>query len=310
MATCRHTFPDGNTFDLSGLHRPRGQRDWYADDRNGNMYYFNICGDANDVPEACVMLNKAVRSPVFQVTNQSDCFWLGQVKSMEWELIDDSEPAAGVELYYFDGEQCSGGIARDVRIQLFCDPDAGVGKPLDYYVLEEDCHYSVTWPSKYGCPAASGGLFGSGSGSWLTWLVFLFGAYVALGCTYNVMYQGAQFGPEAMPNADMWRELPGLIGDGLSYTKARFEEVSNRNKTSYERVDGLYRARSSQADIAGHRKFTRVLTDTGGCIARMGRTWEPKRETARGQEEEVGLRIPTSLQGEGLLGEHHPAHKV
>jgi len=73
---------------------------------------------------------------------------------------------------------------------------------------------------------------------------------------------------------------------------------------------GCDRARSSQADIAGHRKFTRVLTDTGGCIARMGRTWEPKRETARGQEEEVGLRIPTSLQGEGLLGEHHPAHKV
>jgi hypothetical protein len=33
---------------------------------------------------------------------------------------------------------------------------AGVGKPLDYYVLEEDCHYSITWPSKYGCPASSG----------------------------------------------------------------------------------------------------------------------------------------------------------
>eukprot|EP00961_Rhodomonas_salina_P024425 328956-Rhodomonas_salina.1 len=27
---------------------PAWQRDWYADDRNGNMYYFNMCGDAND----------------------------------------------------------------------------------------------------------------------------------------------------------------------------------------------------------------------------------------------------------------------
>jgi hypothetical protein len=27
---------------------------------------------------------------------------------MEWELIDETEPAAGVELYYFDGEQCAG----------------------------------------------------------------------------------------------------------------------------------------------------------------------------------------------------------
>lgn len=24
MANCRHTFPSGNTFDLTGLHRPRG----------------------------------------------------------------------------------------------------------------------------------------------------------------------------------------------------------------------------------------------------------------------------------------------
>jgi hypothetical protein len=29
-----------------------------------------------------------------------------------------------VELYYFDGEQCPGGAARDVRVQFFCDPGA------------------------------------------------------------------------------------------------------------------------------------------------------------------------------------------
>ena len=29
------------------------------------------------------------------------------------------------------------GLSVHSRIQLFCDPDAGVGKPLDYYVLEE-----------------------------------------------------------------------------------------------------------------------------------------------------------------------------
>lgn len=239
MANCRHTFPSGNTFDLTGLHRPRGQRDWYADDRNGNMYYFNMCGDANDVPEACVVLQKAVQAPVFQVTNQSDCFWLGQLRSMEWELIDDSEPNAGVELYYFDGEQCSGGIARDIRIQLFCDPDAGVGKPLDYYVLEEDCHYSITWPSKYGCPVSSGGMFGSGIGGWLWFFVFGFAVYAALGCSYNIAYNRQHFGIEAMPHLEFWKELPGLVMDGIMYSKAKLEEVMNRGKTSYERVDGL-----------------------------------------------------------------------
>eukprot|EP00961_Rhodomonas_salina_P222474 3008507-Rhodomonas_salina.2 len=163
---------------------------------------------------------------------------------------------SGVELYYFDGEQCSGGIARDIRIQLFCDPDAGghprllflvrhqtltqslslpgVGKPLDYYVLEEDCHYSITWPSKYGCPVSSGGMFGSGIGGWLWFFVFGFAVYAALGCSYNIAYNRQHFGIEvafpfsyacaavrcavlnpslgrsqAMPHLEFWKELPG-----------------------------------------------------------------------------------------------------
>ena len=40
-----------------------------------------------------------------QVTKAGECFWLGTLAGMEWELIDDAEPTAGVELYYFDGEQ-------------------------------------------------------------------------------------------------------------------------------------------------------------------------------------------------------------
>ena len=67
----------------------------YADDRNGNMYYFNVCGDASQVPAACVSLEKAVQAPAYQVTSTDDCFWLGKLRSSEWELIDESEPAAG-----------------------------------------------------------------------------------------------------------------------------------------------------------------------------------------------------------------------
>jgi hypothetical protein len=82
------------------------------------MYYFNVCGDANKVPEACVAVEKAVQSPAYQISHDSNCFWLGKLRSSEWELIDENEPAAGIELYYFDGEQCANGIARDFRIQV------------------------------------------------------------------------------------------------------------------------------------------------------------------------------------------------
>ena len=72
------------------------------------MYYFNICADANDVPESCQELEKAVQAPVYQVSNQSDCFWLGQLRSMEWELIDENEPAA-VRLS-FANPSCRGAV--------------------------------------------------------------------------------------------------------------------------------------------------------------------------------------------------------
>ncbi len=65
-APCDHTFPDGTYFNLCPLQKPVDQKDWIADDRNGNLYYFNVAADANEVPEACMSLAKAVRyGPVF-----------------------------------------------------------------------------------------------------------------------------------------------------------------------------------------------------------------------------------------------------
>ena len=158
---------------------------------------------------------------------------------MEWELIDETEPAAGVELYYFDGEQCAGGVARDVRVQLFCDPDAGVGKPLDYYVLEEDCHYSITWPSKYGCPVGGAGAFlGISFGSFWTWVMLAALVYVGVGMAQNVS-QGAAVGVEALPHKDFWMHVTTVAVEGLSLAREKIGEVLGRRKAAYERVDGV-----------------------------------------------------------------------
>lgn len=224
VSDCSHTFAGGQTFDLSGLRRPQGESDWYADDRNGNMYYFNVCGDANQVPAACVSLEKAVQAPAYQVTSTDDCFWLGKLRSSEWELIDESEPAAGLELYYFDGEQCSNGISRDFRIQLFCDPDAGVGKPLDYFVLEEDCHYSVTWPSKYGCPVSAGWWPRGNAAALLTYASTGLVVYLMAGLAYNVRQKGMEMGPEALPHASMWMSL----ASGMAALLVGIKEAAER----------------------------------------------------------------------------------
>lgn len=240
VSSCQHTFPDGQAFDLSPLMRPPRERDWYADDRAGNMYYFNVCSDANEVPAACVAMNKAIQAPAYEVSRDGQCQWLGQLKSMEWAYIDESEPAAGVEVYYFDGEQCPGGIARDIRIQFFCDPGAGMGRPLDYYVLEEQCHYSVTWPSQYGCPA-EGATFLFGLKPWTFVWLFVLGVsvYVGGGCAMNVAQTGCEIGPDAMPHAAMWMNVLELAREGVEFTREKVGALLGRRKSSYERVDGV-----------------------------------------------------------------------
>ncbi len=40
-----------------------------------------------------------------------------------------------------------------------------------------------------------------------------------------------------MPNAEFWRELPGLVADGFAYSKNKVDEVMSRGQTSYQRVD-------------------------------------------------------------------------
>ena len=236
VTDCRYTFAGGQTFELSALSKTSGEIDWSADDRNGNMYYFNVCSDANQVPAACVSVEKAVQAPAYQVSRDNDCFWLGKLQSEQWELIDESEPAAGIELYYFDGEQCSNGMSRDFRIQLFCDPDAGVGKPLDYFVLEEDCHYSVTWPSKYGCPVGNG-VFAAGSFAWISYALLALAVYLSAGLAYNVTRKGMAFDPEAIPHVEVWRSLFATLLGLLVAAKTAVQELASRRGATHQPID-------------------------------------------------------------------------
>jgi hypothetical protein len=139
---------------------------------------------------------------------------------MEWGLINEARPHDGVELYYFDGEPCEGGLTRDVIIKFLCDPLAGAGQPEDYHVLENECHYSVNWPTAYACPASSSkrawGIIQMG--------FFILVVYTVVGCAFNVIKYGARVGLEAMPHSEFWRDLPNLVREGVTFSvnKVRF----------------------------------------------------------------------------------------
>ncbi len=103
VMNCDHTFDDGTTFDLRPLTRTAGRPDYAGRDKFGNMYYMNICSvssllivsksltaflmdrdvyimclthrvrqtqNVQEIPKECRALQKAVRSPVYQVPLQ------------------------------------------------------------------------------------------------------------------------------------------------------------------------------------------------------------------------------------------------
>lgn len=67
VMNCDHTFPDGTTYDLSAMTRTAGRPDYVGRDKVGNMYYMNVCGDVQEIPKECRALQKAIRSPAYQV---------------------------------------------------------------------------------------------------------------------------------------------------------------------------------------------------------------------------------------------------
>jgi hypothetical protein len=148
-----------------------------------------VCRFGKDRPCPCLPGNTASTTlclclvDALQVTQGNDCYWLGQLKGMEWGLINEAKPSDGVELYYFDGEPCAGGLTRDVIIKFLCDPLAGAGAPEAYHVLENECHYSVNWPTSYACPTSSA------KRSWgiIQMGVFIFVVYTVAGCAFNVV---------------------------------------------------------------------------------------------------------------------------
>merc|ERR1711968_226235 len=231
--------------------RTNGEPSFETHDKHGNRYYLNVCDNVFQVPPECEVLANAVESPAYQVTNDSRCFYLGEIgtagstETTFWQLIDEQDPELGVELYYRDGAECSPNVYRQIRYQFFCDPD--VDEDLDKFDIIEfkgTCRYSAIWPTKYACPTKTGGWGGGGSstfGSTFCVVFFLLcGLYIGGGMAFNVTQRGMKMGLESFPHIELWRQLPDLVLDGIKFTKAKALAATGRAGAaeSYEKVDG------------------------------------------------------------------------
>jgi hypothetical protein len=221
---------DGHSFDLSPLGKTEIST---TTDENGDhfTYRLKICGE---VAESCpgddpghVTRGTAVQS------GPGTCEILSVWNSdVQWELLDSSNPGTGgIKLTLSNGDPCDG-VPRTLVINIACDESQAVPAPGTWTTYNQNvpgaCTYNMHIKSNTGCAVAGGGGMGLATAFCLAVLVTTI-VYCAGGMVYRHQTYGAAWGSqESVPHLDFWRELPGLVADGVAWTRARATGLAGR----------------------------------------------------------------------------------
>ena len=100
----------------------------------------------------------------------------------------------------------------------------------------------IEFESRYACPVGSGSGFGW---RWIFTMLFFAALYVGGGSYYNHRTEGKVLGTvEAIPHVEYWKEVPGLVTDGLAYSythgKAAYEASYTQGRGAYETIKEKY----------------------------------------------------------------------
>lgn len=94
------------------------------------------------------------------------------------------------------------------------------------------CEYTIVFLSKYGCPLSSGM-----SKGWTIILVLLVGTLVYLTVGIGIKrYKFGLTGMEAVPNIEFWRDLPGLVRDGIVFSTNTGKDIMDKLMNKYSKV--------------------------------------------------------------------------
>jgi len=156
-----------------------------------------------------------------------------------WSLIDNGAPGQGVQLTFTNGDNVLFNKQTTV-IKMTCDPavEPSATTFLDVQTSNGSPRtFTITFPSKYGCPSSgggSGGKKGGLSGGWVFIIILLVTSfvYVVGGCVYKRRVQGTT-GRESCPNVAFWMAIPGLVKDGCRFT---WSKIRGTNAQGYDNV--------------------------------------------------------------------------
>eukprot|EP00026_Physarum_polycephalum_P015461 Phypoly_transcript_16153.p1 GENE.Phypoly_transcript_16153~~Phypoly_transcript_16153.p1 ORF type:complete len:254 (+),score=39.77 Phypoly_transcript_16153:88-849(+) len=151
-------------------------------------------------------------------------------------LLSASNPTQGLKITMANKEccTCKNNVARTTTITFNCGATSNTN---NVNVTEDQgtvCQYSaiVQHPNACGKKGGPGGGGGLSPGS--IFLIIFFSAAVAYligGFIVNWKVRGASPGIEAIPQVELWRQVPGLVVDGFVFTKNKILAMTGRGYT-------------------------------------------------------------------------------
>jgi len=208
---------DGSSYNLNPLTTAKGYQGGEAGTQY--TYFWNFCQDVN---VSCLF-----PTPAAQVLGTT-CISVGYLANT---IISDnpSNPKAGFQVQYTntqDNKCQQNTVNRVTNIIVDCDQSV----EASFVDITEPggnggCLYQIRMKSKYACPI-KGGIAGevSGlSGGSIFLIIVLIAAVLYLSIGSIVMWKvKGHSGIEVIPNIEFWKDLPGLIKDGVLLIRSKF----------------------------------------------------------------------------------------
>jgi hypothetical protein len=180
-------------------------------------FFVNVCGEASCAGGACGCVPPG--NAVCQLGSNNVWYSCGLYATQN---ITTMTSPLGVKIQYGGGKPC-GSTPRSSTLLIACN-EAVTVKFLS--VMENiNCQYALEFQSKYACPKRS-----SLSGGSVFLLIFFLGGglYFGGGFVYNWKVKHLE-GVERIPQYAFWSMIPGLIVDGVFFTKNKLLALINRN---------------------------------------------------------------------------------
>jgi len=152
---------------------------------------------------------------------ETACYYMGNVNTAVWGLLDENKPEDGVKLTYSAGTKCDGSTGRSMEYHFICDPQVeGPGQPV---TVAGECRFMIIWQSQLACPS-----YPAYSPLLALWAVLLLALYLIVGFAYNVLGNGMPPSLSAVPHSAALAALAMLCGECVGGRKGDAPQETTR----------------------------------------------------------------------------------